>query len=130
MQLGDEASTGLFGRQNDEEDHITRNINVSPSLDDDSDAPDFIEQKPYETPLMRRTMKNHRIDKRIALNINEDGGYNRLSSVLDDQDDDNNYHDSLNNLIDNDLSTIISNNFLSHREFKVSISTNIFSIIK
>jgi hypothetical protein len=51
MALGDEAGVSLVENLSDEEEHVLRGINVSPTIDEDSDTQELISQKPLTASI-------------------------------------------------------------------------------
>jgi hypothetical protein len=114
MALGDEAGVGLAENLSDEEGHISRSIDVSPTMDDDYDAPELIKQKPLQTPPITPLSKqNSLIDQSIGLTIDGDNKQNSLSTISTDDD--------TNNLYDNYNTPRISNDFSRNKQTTVSI---------
>ncbi|CAF3784793.1 unnamed protein product [Rotaria sordida] len=94
MALGDEAGTDLTGNLSDEEGHIARSANVSPTNDNDSDTPESNVQRPAETTSVRQNMKNNLIDQSIAFGMYDDNNNKRNNistayrhQISDDYDD-------------------------------------------
>ncbi|CAF3746768.1 unnamed protein product [Rotaria sordida] len=94
MALGDEAGTDLTGNLSDEEGHIARSANVSPTNDNDSDTPESNVQRPVETTSVRQNMKNNLIDQSIAFGMYDDNNNKRNNistayrhQISDDYDD-------------------------------------------
>jgi len=117
MALGDEAGVGLAENLSDEEGHISRSIDVSPTMDDDCDAPELIKQKPLQTPPITPLSKqNSLIDQSIAFTINGDNKRNSLSTISHPQTD-----DDTNKLFDTYDMPRISNDFSTNKQTTVSI---------
>ncbi len=94
MALGDEAGAGLVGNLSDEEGHIVRSLNVSPTMDEeDSDTQELLIQKPLE--LSEKT--TNIIDHNIAFQINENNQQNHQINDNDNDDDTNDLYDYHNN---------------------------------
>ena len=78
IALGDEAGGDLLS---DEDGHISRSINVSPHIDDDSDLPELLTRKSLETPPSTPSNKRTSfIDQTIGLTHD----YNIPSNTMDD----------------------------------------------
>ncbi|CAF2993598.1 unnamed protein product [Rotaria socialis] len=104
MALGDEAGGGLAENPSDEEGHVSRSINVSPTVDDDSDMQGFIDPKPLETPPMGEISYNSRIHHNIDFGTSG----NKYSTVHYRKTNENSY-DSYHSPVNNSISNVRNN---------------------
>jgi hypothetical protein len=86
MALGDEAGAGLVENLSEAEGHGSRSINVSPTIDEDSDRQELLNPKPL----------TNSIDQSLALQMDDDNTKqnqfsNRSHHQTDDDDEDNLY---------------------------------------
>ncbi|CAF3694483.1 unnamed protein product [Rotaria sp. Silwood1] len=100
MALGDEANGGIVENLSDDEEHIARSGNVSPTNNNDSDTPESNNRKPFEPTSIKQTIINTTIDDSIAIGMNENHKQYNTSNIYHhhqlstDYDD---LHDKLNN---------------------------------
>ncbi|CAF4871474.1 unnamed protein product, partial [Rotaria sp. Silwood1] len=70
MALGDEANGGIVENLSDDEEHIARSGNVSPTNNNDSDTPESNNRKPFEPTSIKQTIINTTIDDSIKFRRN------------------------------------------------------------
>lgn len=118
MLLGDEAEGNLVGNLSDEDGHVSRSVNVSPTRDDDSDLPELINQKPLQTPPITPLSKqNNLIDNSIVLFPTiENNERNSRSNIHHNQ-----INDDHKDLYDSYHQPTISNHSSTNRHNTVSI---------
>jgi len=117
MALGDEASAGLIENMSDDDNNISHSLNVSPTMDDDDDAPELIDHKPLQTPPLisptKQTINSNPIDQTITYTKNENYNRKDFSAISNNQP-----NDDFNDLYDNNH---VSNNYSSSKQNSVSI---------
>ncbi|CAF0950852.1 unnamed protein product [Rotaria sordida] len=118
MALGDEASAGFTGNMSDDDGHISHNLNVSPTMDDD-DPPELIDQKPLRTPPLtpptKQIITSSTIDETTIYTINDNNNRKEFSAIS---------NDDYNDLYDNNNTTTVSTTYSSYKQ--TSISSNPF----
>ncbi|CAF3097831.1 unnamed protein product [Rotaria sp. Silwood2] len=105
MALGDEASGGLVVNISDDEGHVVRSANVSPTNDDDSDVPELSDQKPLDEISIGQ---NNKIDQSIAFAMHENNKQDNVSTKYHHQTSDD-YDDLYDRQINRNIPTLSQN---------------------
>jgi len=104
MALGDEASPHLVRNLSDEEDHVSHSINVSPTIDEDSDTQELITQKSLPTSIdqnTKPTQSHHEINNDDENDLYDYHNYSSNKQNLIKNNNNNNSISSMNDIISN-----------------------------
>ncbi|CAM4747662.1 unnamed protein product [Rotaria magnacalcarata] len=117
MPLGDEAGAGFSGAMSDDDGHVSHSLNVSPTMDDDDDVPELIDQKTLQTPPLTSPLKQTTIS-----NTNNDNCVYTMADASNRQRFSAISNDDYNDLYDNNNNnrSTISNSYPSYRQNSMS----------
>ncbi|CAF3328850.1 unnamed protein product [Rotaria socialis] len=115
MPLGDEAGDGFPGTMSDDDGHVSHSLNVSPTMDDDDDVPELIDQKTLETPPLTSPLKQTTIS-----NTNNDNCVYTTADASNRRQFSAISNDDYNDLYDNNNRSTISNSYPSYKQNSMS----------